>query len=73
MPTLSNEVAKQYEALVKLQILKVPLSNSRNMDWLFALWGSSNKIDTRLNHFSHFFVCIVHQAYCVASAMLDDI
>lgn len=28
--------------LVKLALPKVPLSDSRDMDWLFALWGSGN-------------------------------
>lgn len=42
--TLTDEEAQAYGDLVKLNLPKVPLSDSRDMDWLFALWGSGNRL-----------------------------
>lgn len=44
MPTLSEKEAKQYEELVKLKLPKIALTDSRNIDWLFALLGNGNTI-----------------------------
>lgn len=44
MPELSTEEVRAYEKLVRSDILKVPLSDNRDMDWLFALWDSGNML-----------------------------
>lgn len=58
MPTLTEEEAHAYDDLVKLDILKVPLSDSGNMDWLFALRGSGNIILLLILKFFSFF-CLI--------------
>lgn len=56
MPTLTEEEAHAYDDLVKLDILKVPLSDSGNMDCLFALRGSGNIILLLILKFFSFFL-----------------
>lgn len=69
MPSLTTDEAKAYEKLVKLAISKVTLTNNRNMDWLFILWGSGNKILPP--HFQFFlaFSLLILRSFNIVSAI----
>ena len=61
MPTLEPEETKAYTKLVDSGIPKVPLSSSRDVDWLFALWGNGNLLSHAYPFAFSFLLC---SAFC---------
>ena len=52
MPSFPGADAEDYRKLCELDMGKVPLSLSRDKDWLFALWGNGGNCSFITLHFS---------------------